>query len=117
MKGQTTVEALLVIVIIVIVSVFIMNYYNDETIKTTSFAIVRSDVDKFLSSAKLSGCRGELVHIIDSVSGSHITYNITVTNCADYVNTTDIVKDIYISLGCNDINKACKGYIFEVNVS
>ena len=115
-KGQTSIEALLVVVIILVASVFIMSFYKDEILKNSALAVVRSDVDSALSSARLSGCDGDLDNITTSITGSSISYTVYLTDCGDYVNTTQVVEDIMVSLGCHETSLSCKGYSFEVNV-
>ncbi len=90
MRGQGSIEIILIAAIILAVSVVLMNYYRESLSPTIAVAVVRQDVDSYLQDAKLEGCYGELSKI--EVKGN--TIHAYVTNCNSYIDTAVIANDV-----------------------
>ncbi len=112
MRGQTSMEMLLVAVIVISVAVYLMNFYNDNTKDTIAFAVVRGDVDQALNLAKFAGCDGQL----EKIEQDGNKFKVYVSNCEDYINPDRIEQDIYSALGCPPESLGCKGKEYAVEI-
>ena len=114
MRGQTSVELMLVVVIVLAVAVYLMIYYNEETKNTIAMAVARQDADLAVSNASLYGCGAYLKNI--TLKSGQI--NITLHSDCNYeiLNGTDVEQDIYLALGCHKGVNSCKGERYQVNI-
>ncbi len=114
MRGQGSIEIMLVAIIILAVGVYLFWFYIDQSSQSVALAVVREDVDQAISFARLDGCNASVANI--SISGNNITVNIEKCNATKYINTARILEDIYQALGCQRGVEACKGRSYTIAV-
>ena len=130
MRGQTSIEFLLVVVIVLSVAVYIMDYYHDTMLDSVAMSVVRSDIDNginrlnYIISANVAKIRlinntfYVYLNCLDT-SGKPCSNDCYTTQggCYSFFNTSKIESDIMVALGCSAGDKSCKGKSYKVNMT
>ncbi len=71
-KGQASIEAILIVAILLGLAVYLMNFYSSQTKDTAALAIIRQDVDCQIQKLRFDGCNLVLDNITQTGNVYHV---------------------------------------------
>jgi len=125
-KGQTSIEWLFIVAIVLTVVTITLVNYSDESAKTVAETTIRTQVDMALSRAPFTypNCtNAKLLNITEQSPGNYTLYAYSPPNC--HLNTTvlsegvrqSIAARVAEALGCSYAYPAeCKGKSYNLHV-